>query len=203
MGVSLLYSVPGVILVDIIHLARPAHPVRLGANSFRQIAGVRRIPALPYARHQLSIAAGSLQLNATYRRSAARARACKRIMPPWFARSQGLCMPYGRQTFTGPTVRSGYQLNKPTTAIGRSTGNDIVLDTTAGISHHRSLSRSTRFLEDLQSVNGTYVTASASGERSVPSARRRIPIGDIRLVFPPADLTSEFGDTTRRTSCHS
>ncbi|RPJ02966.1 MAG: FHA domain-containing protein, partial [Chloroflexi bacterium] len=50
-----------------------------------------------------------------------------------------------------------YRLNKPAIAIGRSTGNDIVLDTTSISRYHITLTYKDQqiHLEDLGSVNGT------------------------------------------------
>ncbi|NDJ74938.1 MAG: FHA domain-containing protein, partial [Chloroflexi bacterium] len=52
-----------------------------------------------------------------------------------------------------------YRLNKATIAVGRSTGNDIVLDTTAVSRYHIALNFDSQqaSVEDLESVNGTYV----------------------------------------------
>ncbi len=82
-----------------------------------------------------------------------------------------------------------YQLDKPTVAVGRSPGNDIVIDTTAVSRYHLSISyRDLQvFLEDLESVNGTYV----DGERVKPHepyllrGGEEIQVGDIRLIFQP------------------
>lgn len=113
-------------------------------------------------------------------------------------------MPYGRIDVYWPDGPiESYQLNKPTTAIGRSTGNDIVLDTTAISRYHITLTVKDQrvFLEDLQSVNGTYVDGVRIQANDPYPLRggEEIQIGDIRLVFhSTADLTSEFGDTTQR-----
>ncbi|NLE51656.1 MAG: FHA domain-containing protein, partial [Chloroflexi bacterium] len=113
-------------------------------------------------------------------------------------------MPYGRIDVYWPDGPiESYQLNKPAIAIGRSTGNDIVLDTTAISRYHITFSVKDQavYLEDLQSVNGTYV----DGVRIPPNdpfplrGGEEIQIGDIRLIFQSsADLTSDFGDTTQR-----
>ncbi|MEP7288300.1 MAG: FHA domain-containing protein [Chloroflexota bacterium] len=89
-----------------------------------------------------------------------------------------------------------YQLEKPSIAIGRSTGNDIVLDTTAVSRYHISLTRKDQdvFLEDLESVNGTYL----DGERIkahdpiVLHGGEEIQLGDIRLIYMPQDESEEM-----------
>lgn len=82
-----------------------------------------------------------------------------------------------------------YPLSKPVIAIGRSTGNDVVLDTTAVSRYHISISLEGDkvVLKDLDAVNGTYV----DGVRMAGSATRvliggeEIQIGDVRLIFQP------------------
>ncbi len=84
-----------------------------------------------------------------------------------------------------------YQLSKPNIAIGRSSGNDIVLDTTAISRYHSSLTLRAGevVLEDLGSVNGTYV----DGQKLAPNAPltltggEEIQVGEVRLIFHPAD----------------
>jgi hypothetical protein len=98
-----------------------------------------------------------------------------------------------------------YRLNKPAVAVGRSTGNDIVLDTTAISRYHITLTLKDQqiFLEDLDSVNGTYVDG-ARLEAHNPRVLRggeEIQIGDVRLIFHPPveDITAHGeGDTTQR-----
>lgn len=113
-------------------------------------------------------------------------------------------MPYGRIDIYWPDGPiESYQLDKPATAIGRSTGNDIVLDTTAISRYHVTFTVKDQkvFLEDLQSANGTYVDGVRVQSNDPYPLRggEEIQIGDIRLVFhSSADLTSEFGDTTQR-----
>ncbi len=84
-----------------------------------------------------------------------------------------------------------YQLSKPNIAIGRSSGNDIVLDTTAISRYHSSLifQAGEVYLEDLGSVNGTYV----DGQKLAPNTPHplyggeQIQIGEVRLIYHPAD----------------
>jgi hypothetical protein len=94
-----------------------------------------------------------------------------------------------------------YRLNKATIAVGRSTGNDIVLDTAAVSRYHITLTFKDQqvFLEDLDSVNGTYIDGARLTPNSPRSLRggEEIQIGDIRLIFyPPVDeSTAAFGET--------
>ncbi len=84
-----------------------------------------------------------------------------------------------------------YALDKPIIAIGRSSGNDIVLDTNAVSRYHVSISLEGDkiLLRDLEAVNGTYV----DGVRMEANATRQlkggeeIQIGDVRLIFQPLE----------------
>src|SRR5712691_4952879 len=114
-------------------------------------------------------------------------------------------MAYGRIDVYWPDGPiESYQLEKPTVAIGRSTGNDIVLDTTAVSRYHVSLTRRDQqvALEDLESVNGTYV----DGERIKPHepillrGGEEIQVGDVRLIFQPQEDTADDLETTRPLS---
>lgn len=113
-------------------------------------------------------------------------------------------MPYGRIDVYWPDGPiESYPLEKGATAIGRSTGNDIVLDTTAISRYHITISVKDQkvFLEDLQSVNGTYVDGMriASNDPLLLRGGEEIQIGDIRLIYhPAADLLSDASDTTQR-----
>lgn len=98
-----------------------------------------------------------------------------------------------------------YRLNKATIAVGRSSGNDIVLDTTAISRYHITLTFQDQqvILEDLESVNGTYVDGTRLNPREPYPLRggEEIQIGDIRLIFHPSaealDAIPE-GATTQR-----
>ncbi|MBN1967229.1 MAG: FHA domain-containing protein, partial [Anaerolineae bacterium] len=101
-------------------------------------------------------------------------------------------MTYGRLDVYWPTgAIEVYQLRKDSVAIGRSPGNDIVLDATAVSRYHVSLTyRDDQvYLEDLESVNSTYV----DGVKLTPNDPRplsggeEIQIGEIRLIYHPAD----------------
>ncbi|HEX3052590.1 MAG TPA: FHA domain-containing protein [Aggregatilineaceae bacterium] len=113
-------------------------------------------------------------------------------------------MLYGRLDVYWPDgpVES-HRLDKPTLAVGRSSGNDIVLDTTAVSRYHITLTFKNQqvLLSDLQSVNGTYVDGVRL-DANTPFALRggeEIQIGDIRLIYyPPAEVTSPLSDTTQR-----
>ncbi|MBX3065043.1 MAG: FHA domain-containing protein, partial [Anaerolineae bacterium] len=82
-----------------------------------------------------------------------------------------------------------YRLEKAVVAIGRSSGNDVVLDTTSVSRYHISLNHQNDqvFLQDLDSANGTYV----DGERATPNepillhGGEEILIGDLRLIYNP------------------
>jgi hypothetical protein len=93
-----------------------------------------------------------------------------------------------------------YRLNKPTIAVGRSPGNDIVLDTTAISRYHITLTFQEQqvFLEDLASVNGTYVDGLWL-DANTPHVLRggeEIQIGDVRLIFhPPVEDITVRDDT--------
>ncbi len=115
-----------------------------------------------------------------------------------------MCMFYGRVDVYWPDgpVES-YRLNKATIAVGRSTGNDIVLDTTAISRYHITLrfEENQALLEDLDSANGTYVDGVRLRPHD-PFALRggeEVQIGDIRLIFhPPGSTGVSSEDTTQR-----
>ena len=111
---------------------------------------------------------------------------------------------YGRMDIYWPDgpVES-HRLEKPTIAIGRSTGNDIVLDTTAVSRYHTTIAFRAQqaMLEDLASVNGTYVDGVrlAANEPYPLRGGEEIQVGDVRLIFhPAAEETLASGDTTQR-----
>jgi hypothetical protein len=96
-----------------------------------------------------------------------------------------------------------YHLDQSTVAIGRSTGNDIVLDTTAVSRYHVTITFQNQqaVLRDLESVNGTYVDGVRleANEPFVLRGGEEIQIGDIRLILHPAsDMLSAVADTTQR-----
>src|SRR5262245_43226851 len=105
----------------------------------------------------------------------------------------GYGMAYGRLDVYWPDgpVES-YRLEKPSYAIGRSSGNDIVLDTNAVSRYHVSLTYKDQqlILEDLESVNGTYVDGQRlkAHETYVLRGGEEIQLGDIRLIFEPTQL---------------
>src|SRR3972149_5797285 len=83
-----------------------------------------------------------------------------------------------------------YHLDQSTVAIGRSTGNDIVLDTTAVSRYHVTITFQNQqaVLRDLESVNGTYVDSVrlSANEPYILRGGEEIQIGDIRLILHPA-----------------
>lgn len=92
-----------------------------------------------------------------------------------------------------------YFLDKDTIAIGRSVGNDLILDRHGISRYHVTLTAQDQqaLIEDLDSVNGTYVDGIRLDPNKPRSLRggEEIQIGDVRLIFyPPADL-----DTTMQT----
>src|SRR5512133_1073744 len=113
-------------------------------------------------------------------------------------------MAYGRLDVYWPDgpVES-YLLDKQATALGRSPGNDIVLDTTAISRYHVTFTFKNQqvLLEDLQSANGTYVDGVRL-EANKPYLLRggeEIQLGDILLIFhPPVDIAAVSGDATQR-----
>ena len=101
-------------------------------------------------------------------------------------------MTYGRLDVVWPDGPiEYYQLSKRNIAIGRSSGNDIVLDTTAISRYHASITlrESQVYLEDLGAVNGTYV----DGQRLDPhnpyplNGGEQIQFGEVHLTFHPLD----------------
>lgn len=97
-----------------------------------------------------------------------------------------------------------HRLTKETVAVGRSTGNDIVLDTTTISRYHITLTVKNQqtLLEDLDSVNGTYVDGTRL-QPHTPSVLRggeEIQIGEVRLIFHPpgAPDHTHAEDTTQR-----
>ncbi len=82
-----------------------------------------------------------------------------------------------------------YRINKATVAIGRSTGNDIVLDSTTVSRYHITLTFQERYalLEDLDSVNGTYVDGRRLRPHEPLTLRggEEIQVGEARLIYHP------------------
>src|SRR5262245_21109117 len=112
-------------------------------------------------------------------------------------------MVYGRVDVYWPDgPMESYPLDKVSVAIGRSSGNDIVLDTTAVSRYHISLTHKDNqvVLEDLESVNGTYL----DGDRLKPhdqivlNGGEEIQLGDIRVIYHPEEVREEEGDTPTR-----
>jgi pSer/pThr/pTyr-binding forkhead associated (FHA) protein len=102
-----------------------------------------------------------------------------------------------------------YRLNKPTIAIGRSTGNDIVLDTNAISRYHVTLlfQPQQTMIEDLESVNGTYVdnVRLKAHEPFTLRGGEEIQIGDILLIYhPPTGVetttSTEAVESTQRVT---
>jgi pSer/pThr/pTyr-binding forkhead associated (FHA) protein len=105
-------------------------------------------------------------------------------------------MAYGRLDIYWPDGPiESYQLSKPSVAIGRSTGNDIVLDTNAVSRYHITVARKDNqvVLEDLDSANGTYIDGDRVKAREPYPLRggEEIQIGEIRLIFQPEQMDVE------------
>ncbi len=83
-----------------------------------------------------------------------------------------------------------YFVEKETIAIGRSAGNDLIFDRKGISRYHISLTVKDQqtVLEDLESVNGTYVDGLRlkSNEPRLLRGGEEIQIGDMRLIFHPA-----------------
>lgn len=101
-----------------------------------------------------------------------------------------------------------YYIESEVVAIGRSSGNDLVLDRHGISRYHISLTvqDKTAEIRDLESVNGTYV----DGLRLQPNEARvlrggeEIQIGDSRLIYyPPSDNTLDDTVMTQVTSLES
>ena len=101
---------------------------------------------------------------------------------------------YGRVDVYWPDrPMESYRINKETVAIGRSTGNDIVLDSTTVSRYHITLrfQEQHALLEDLDSVNGTYV----DGRRLRPHeplmlrGGEEIQVGEARLIYHPPSVS--------------
>lgn len=96
--------------------------------------------------------------------------------------------PYGRLEIYWPEGPvENFILAKETVAIGRQTGNDLVLDR-KGVSRYHVTLRSENgqvVLEDLESVNGVYIDSGrlASGEKRVLRGGEEIQIADVRMVI--------------------
>lgn len=82
-----------------------------------------------------------------------------------------------------------YFIEKETIAIGRSTGNDLVIDRHGISRYHVTLAVKDQqgTLEDLESVNGTYVDGLRLESHSPRILRggEEIQLGDTRLIFHP------------------
>ncbi len=83
-----------------------------------------------------------------------------------------------------------YHLEKPSIGIGRQRGNDIVLDTSTVSRYHASLTlqEDLCYIQDLGSVNGTYVDGVRL-ESHTPHPLRggeELQIGDVRAIYHPA-----------------
>ncbi len=113
---------------------------------------------------------------------------------------------YGRLDVYWPDgPMESYELSKPTVAIGRSPGNDLPLEAAAVSRYHATISLRDGevFLQDLGSINGTYV----NGQRLPPDepynlqSGEEIQIGELRLIFYTVDASQAdilLDETTQR-----
>lgn len=102
-------------------------------------------------------------------------------------------MIYGRLDVYWPDgPMQTYELSKPSIAIGRSPGNDIALTEANAISRYHitiTLRNGDVYLEDLGSINGTYMDGSRLEPNTAEllNGGEEIQIGEIRLIFHPTD----------------
>ncbi len=87
-----------------------------------------------------------------------------------------------------------YQLEKPAIGIGRQRGNDIIVDTEAISRYHATLNfrEGECYVEDLGSVNGTYVDGVRL-EPHTPCQLRggeELQVGDMRAIYHPVAESS-------------
>ena len=85
----------------------------------------------------------------------------------------------------GPDVGARHLLDKPTVTVGRSTKSDIFLDDITVSRHHAKFVRSAGhlYLEDLGSLNGTYVNRTLLDGRSMLREGDEIQIGKYRATI--------------------
>lgn len=94
-------------------------------------------------------------------------------------------------------------IDKEVVAIGRSVGNDLVLDRHGISRYHLKLVTKDQqaYVEDLDSVNGTYIDGIRikASESRILRGGEEIQMGDLRLVFhPPEDLDATVAMVTQR-----
>ncbi|MBI5928267.1 MAG: FHA domain-containing protein [Chloroflexi bacterium] len=100
-------------------------------------------------------------------------------------------MAFGRlEIFSTDDPVENFILEKETTAIGRSIGNDLVLDRNGVSRYHVAIVSKDQqtTIEDLESVNGTYIDGVRVNphEPRVLRGGEEIQIGDLRVVFHPS-----------------
>jgi pSer/pThr/pTyr-binding forkhead associated (FHA) protein len=100
-------------------------------------------------------------------------------------------MVYGRLDVYYPDGPSeSFQLEKASVGIGRSSGNDIMLDVTSVSRYHIKITydNNQAYVSDLGSVNGTYLDGERMrAEEPYPlRGGEEIQIGDLRLIFQPS-----------------
>ncbi len=87
----------------------------------------------------------------------------------------------------GPSAGARFLLDADTTTVGRNPDNEIFLDDITVSRHHARFVRTETgfFVEDVGSLNGTYVNRSAV-ERVALAGGDEVQIGKFRMVFHDA-----------------
>jgi len=114
---------------------------------------------------------------------------------------------FGRlEIYWSDSPAENFILAKSTIAIGRSTGNDLVVDRNGISRYHAKLAYEDQrmTLTDLDSVNGVYVDSIKikAGEPLALRGGEEIQIADVRLVYYPEEMPDEtiptpLSDTTQ------
>lgn len=112
---------------------------------------------------------------------------------------------YGRVEIYRPeSLVENFEIKSKITAIGRQTGNDIIVDRNGISRYHAKLTfdNNQMVLEDLDSVNGTYVDGVRipGSEPRLLRGGEEIQIGDVRFVYYPPDEESQ--QDTAKFSAH-
>lgn len=103
-------------------------------------------------------------------------------------------MAYGRlDVFWPDGAFKTFALTNPSTSIGRSTGNTILLDTTTISRYHCSITLENEqvYLTDLDSANGTYADGIKlkANERKPLYGGEEIQIGNLRIIYHYIDTS--------------
>lgn len=94
-----------------------------------------------------------------------------------------------------------FELHKPIIAIGRSTGNDLVLDRNGISRYHATISKEDQqwVIKDLEAVNGVYVDSFriSASDPFILRGGEEIQIADVRLVYIPPQVADADTVPTR------